>query len=91
MITVTETSLAAYRAIEPSLTEKQREVMLHIHGNFPDSEFTRKQLARSLGWEINRITGRVLELIGKGYLEKCGRREEDGYSAELVRIKGGHE
>lgn len=83
---VAETSLQAYRAIEGGLSGKRREVMLRVHSDFTGKLFTRKQLARALGWEINRVTGRVLELIERGFLEECGTTREDGHSAALLQI-----
>lgn len=80
------TSLAAYRYIEPELSGRRREVMLRAHTDFTGKTFTRKQLARALGWEINRVTGRVLELIDMGYLNECGTTVEDGRSASLLEI-----
>lgn len=83
---VHENSLSAFLAIEPGLTGKRREVMLKVHGQFSGRKFTRKQLARALGWEINLVTGRVLELIDLGFLEECGTTREDGHAAALLQI-----
>jgi hypothetical protein len=84
---VRDTSREAYQSIESTLTAKQRQVMLVVYDRFSGRTFTRKQLARSLGWEINRVTGRVLELIGKRYLEEHGETVEDGRKAALLRIR----
>lgn len=83
---VHENSLSAFRAIDGELTGKRRDVMLKVHSDFAGRKFTRKQLARALGWEINRVTGRVLELIERGFLEECGTTREDGHSAALLQI-----
>lgn len=83
---VRETSLQAYRAIEPELTGKRRDVMLKVHAVFTGKQFTRKQLARALGWEINRVTPRCGELIELGFLEECGSTREDGFTAALLQI-----
>jgi hypothetical protein len=67
MSNVTDTSLTAYRKL--ALTEREREVMLAVHQHYDDgSEFTRAELAAKMSWEINRITGRVFDLVAKGYL-----------------------
>ncbi len=84
-MSVRETSLAAYESIESSLSAKQREVMLVMHG--AQAPLTRKQIAKRLGWEINRVTGRVLECIEKGFLEEHGTTVENGRTAHLVRVK----
>ena len=86
---VRDTSRAAYRSIEAELNAKQREVMLCVYARWGDAgaTFTRKQLGHALGWEINRVTGRVLELIGKRYLEEYGSTVESGRKAALLRIR----
>ena len=83
---VRETSRAAYDALRdtPLLNQRQREVMQAVYRYFHGESFTRKQLAQRMGWEINRITGRVLELIAKGYLQELPERRDGGY---LLRIK----
>ncbi len=63
-MTVAETSLIAYASIE-HLAAKQQEVLIKIEELQPCSN---KQIARSLGWEINRVTGRVNELAKKGFV-----------------------
>ena len=68
-MTVAETSLSAYRNVE--LTLREHDVMLMVHKFYGDGRwFTRAELANSMGWAINRITGRVVDLIEKGYLEE---------------------
>lgn len=61
-MTVTETSLTAYRTlVQPKLTEKQRAV-LSVFEMFPHTNFTNAEIARELGWTINRVTPRTGEL-----------------------------
>lgn len=88
-MTVRQVSREAYRSIESQLNEKQRQVMLCVYAKFgaADAHFTRRQLGAALGWEINRVTGRVLELIGKRYLEEDGFTHENGRKAMLLRIR----
>ena len=86
-MSVRETSLEAYRALENSgtLQRREREVILAVHRHFPfPLSFTRKELARAMGWEINRVTGRVLTLIEKRYLTELTERKDGGY---LVRVQ----
>lgn len=61
--------------------------MLCVFRCFHGRTFTRKQLAAALGWEINRVTGRVQEILRMGYLEEQGTTLEDGRSAHLLAIK----
>lgn len=85
---IAETSLAAYRVIEPTLNQRQREVMLCVHRQFRGQTFTRQELADALGWAINRVTGRVLELIEKGYLEESGTKKSPaGFTAAALRVR----
>jgi len=63
-MTVAETSRLAYDSIK-KLGDKQEAVRdaiaeLGVANN--------KQIAQHLGWEINRITGRVNELVRMGYV-----------------------
>ena len=59
------TSLFAYRSIV-DLGDKQSKVLEKIEEIQPCSN---KQIARSLGWEINRVTGRVNELAKMGLIK----------------------
>lgn len=67
-MTVAITSKIAYASID-NLGDKQREVLEKIEEIQPCSN---KQIARSLGWEINRVTGRVNELAKKGFIKCAG-------------------
>lgn len=62
---VANTSLFAYRSIV-SLGDKQSKVLEKIEAIQPCSN---KQIARALGWEINRVTGRVNELAKMGLIK----------------------
>ena len=83
---IRDTSLASYHDIRSRLSAKQQVVMAAVKLSFGQRAFTRKQLARALNWEINRVTGRVLELVEKGYLHESGCTKEHGRSAHLLRI-----
>ena len=65
------TSRVAYASIE-NISSKQAEVLAKIEEIQPCSN---KQIAKSLKWEINRVTGRVNELAKKGLIksEKIAR------------------
>jgi len=61
-----ETSLEAYFSnVLPDLGAKQRAV-LRIFTYDPSMNFTNRELARELRWNINTVTPRVYELRGKG-------------------------
>lgn len=65
---IADTSLYAYRSIN-NLGDKQATVLEKIEEIQPCSN---KQIARSLGWEINRVTGRVNELAKMGLITTKG-------------------
>ena len=60
---VQETSLLAYREIKPKRGKKQLEVYnVLLEASQRGFDMTNLELARLLGWEINRVTPRVHEL-----------------------------
>ena len=59
------TSILAHNSIK-ELGNKQMEVLTKIEEIQPCSN---KQIAQSLKWEINRVTGRVNELAKKGLIK----------------------
>lgn len=78
---IQQTSLFAYHnEIKPSLSDRHDAVMNAFDTN---DGFTNKELASFLGWEINRVTPRVNELVKMGLLEEKTRRpcKETGRSA----------
>ena len=73
------TSLVAHEAIKPLLGNKQAQV-LAILQLFPAGA-TLMQLSDELAWAINRVTGRVNELVKSGKVRDSGRRRQN---------RGGH-
>lgn len=72
-MTIAYTSRMAYGSLQ-RLGEKQAEVLAKIEELQPCSN---KQIAKSLKWEINRVTGRVSELAKMGYIksERAAKNE----------------
>jgi len=71
---VQQTSLDVYyQKVLPNLMRRQREV-LRVFIDNPYRDFTNMEVAAMLGFSINRITPRVLELRNKGLLVKYCRR-----------------
>ncbi len=60
---VRKTQVDAFDSIKQKLGAKQRAVAhaLKIMG-----EASNKDLSKALGWPINRVTGRVTELVNRG-------------------------
>ena len=40
------------------------------------SKPTNRNIAKALGWEINRVTGRVTELVSKGMVKANGTHKD---------------
>lgn len=72
-MTIAFTSALAYASLE-KLNTKQAEVLEKIEAIEPCSN---KQIAKALGWEINRVTGRVTELRQKGHIKMAGVGRND--------------
>ena len=83
-MSVAQTSLFAYRSIV-GLGDKQSLVLTKIEEIQPCSN---KQIARSLGWEINRVTGRVNELAKMGLIKTERMRiNETGRPEKMWEVK----
>jgi DNA-binding NarL/FixJ family response regulator len=77
-----ENSLAAYEKID--LTNNQKIVL----AAFRRGEGTDEQIALRLKWSINRVTGRIHELLEFEKLEVCGEAvSEFGNKVRVCRIK----
>ena len=66
-----DTSLWAYAQATQDLGAKQKEVIDALRF-FPDA--TNAEIAARLGWPVNRITPRCLELRQQGLILEAGRR-----------------
>ena len=64
-----ENSRLAYAQIADSLSQSRRAVyeMIARHGLV-----TRQEISDFLGWEINKVTPRVCELLDKGQIIEAG-------------------
>lgn len=71
---VQATSLAVYyEKVLPNLSQKQGDVYRYFLVHYPEA-YTNMELAQGLGWSINRVTPRVLELRNEDLLELAKRR-----------------
>ena len=82
---IRETSREAYDRLTRTgnLQRREAEVLLAAFRHFGDAAFTRKELARAMQWEINRVTGRVLTLIEREAFEELKSRRDGG---QLLRV-----
>lgn len=85
-MTVADTSLDAYRAhTARDLTEGQARVMAYIR---PGVDFTRSEIAQSIGMPLQSVCGRANELVEAKKLEHGPRRNCSitGNGANPVRL-----
>jgi predicted transcriptional regulator len=67
-----ETSLRTFMSeVIPTLSERHQEVLMA----FQNDDFTNKELSVHLGWDINRVTPRVNELVKMGIIAERERRQ----------------
>jgi hypothetical protein len=66
-------SLEAYRTILPSLPAKRAKVLADIVSQ-GERGATLAELVGITGWSINRLSGRVSELVKAGFLREAGKR-----------------
>lgn len=64
---IQDTSIAAFRTIQPQLGNRQREV---LNGFSQYGAKTNLEMSVLLGRPINQITPRTNELVKMGYLQK---------------------
>ena len=75
-------SSAAMASIAPVTGQARIEVLRVIRDKQP---ITRQDIAASLGWEINRVTGRVRELLDKNNIIEAGNDESHSVKRGLLR------
>jgi DNA-binding MarR family transcriptional regulator len=72
------TSLLAYKDAKKDLNRKQKLVLEAVENIGPA---TNRQIGEYLGWPINSITPRVLELRQKNKLVSCFMADDNGRKA----------
>ncbi len=85
-MSVSQTSMMAYFEVQPKLGRNQKLVFEALEEIYPA---TNKQIAKHLGWEINSVTPRTIELrakhkVIKAYVDK----DESGRSAIFWKPRG---
>ena len=71
---IRDTSLLAWSGIQENLGRARENVLSALRLIQPASNM---ELARELGWSINRVTPRIKELRDRGIVFDSGRRECD--------------
>lgn len=68
-MTVVQTSILAFERITPTLQERESMVFEAVRQLGVASNM---EIARQLGWSVNRVTGRTYSLRAKGILADAG-------------------
>jgi DNA-binding MarR family transcriptional regulator len=78
---VNSKSIESYKTLskDNTLTKRQVEVLVCLKNEL--GQATNRMIAKKLGWDINRVTGRVTELRDKGLVTHAG----DYYDTETER------
>lgn len=76
-------SLTAYVSIAPELSRRQYEVLQVFKDGREHSD---REVADTLGLEINQITGRIAELISKREIAEVGKVYINGRPRRLCQI-----
>lgn len=80
---VHEDSVRSYRGIE--LTRRQDDVVRVLQTHGPSTDL---KIATALGYTVNRVTGRVAELIAKGVVVEEGSVVGDfGKNVRVSKLK----
>lgn len=85
---IPETQLDAYRTIKKK-DQKQNIVFRAIHDY---GGLTFFELVKILDWQVNKITGRVNELVSKGLVQDSGKRRinpDSNKSGIIWSVKNG--
>jgi len=83
---IRESSLRAYHAIEPSLQDREREIIRFLARN-AHRDFTRLEIATESGISLQSVCGRINRLLKIGALEELPIRKcKYGKSGCPVRL-----
>ena len=78
-----QNSRAALESIAPLTGAARIEVLRIIRNNGP---ITRQDIGLTLGWEINRVTGRVRELLDKNKIIEDGDDTSHPKARRLLKV-----
>ena len=71
---IRKTQVKSLKALKPTIGMKQQTVYGAI--KLLDKA-TNRMIAKYLGWDINRVTGRVTELVGLGMVTSDGTHKDN--------------
>ena len=78
-----ENSRAAIESIAPLTGAARIEVLRVIKNHGP---ITRQDIGATLGWEINRVTGRVRELLDINQIMESGNDTSHSKARRLLKV-----
>lgn len=81
---IQQTSLFAWHEIQPRISASQQSVLDVIREN---PGVTDKDIAKMLGWEINRVTPRRGELEKMGKITHMGIDRSERYPARMWKAR----
>lgn len=79
-----QTSLMAYETVMPVLADRQMKVYALLR-LYPDG-LTNAEIAAMIGWTINRVTPRILELRKEGIVISNGYRYNDNRPNTIWKV-----
>mgnify|MGYP000321143565 CR=1 FL=1 len=70
---IRQTQVDSFNELQTEISDRQKSVYsaLTIHG-----PSTNRSIAKHLGWDINRVTGRVTELVSRGMVIAEGTHKD---------------
>ena len=71
---IRKTQVNSLKALTPTIGMKQKTVYGAIKTL---GKATNRMIAKTLGWDINRVTGRVTELVGLGMVTSEGTHKDN--------------
>ena len=71
---IRKTQVNSLKALTPTIGMKQQTVYGAIKTL---GKATNRMIAKTLGWDINRVTGRVTELVGLGMVTSDGTHKDN--------------
>lgn len=69
---ITDTSLDAYMSLDPMDISRSQAACLALIKKYPF--ISNRDIAKLLGWDINRVTPRTKELMDGGEIQRGGKK-----------------
>ena len=83
-----QTQIDSFEETLKTVSSKQAKVLKVVKDDLKMA--TNRMIANKLGWEINRVTGRVTELVNRGLLQSAGTYEDKETNRTVTLWKYSH-